>query len=554
MFSSLAMLSLFRSGSGGSAVTRWLWSTIGWLMLAGGISPAFADTRLFPIISISEQYDSNVFYAPKSVLGPGITPDDFVTFVNPQLVLAHASPSFTGSLSLGGVIGKYVNNPDLDFAGFNAATTMDLTQMAKRLSNRFTTLSVLGAYQFTPAASAFGGGGVGFGGVGFGTTGVLGGGAIGPFDSGLVANRARITSYSGSINGGYALTPLTSLSFGYSYNQISFGGQFGLASDALQNQLFDTTGHTITAGVNRQMSLNDTVTWNYAYSTFSQTGVDSFGTHTTTGTWSRLWTRELSSTLGGGATLLEPFNDLSTGVPQRVPWSVQPTATAVVTWSSASSALRSAGETVGSLGGRMSASPMLLSTSAAGSVGALPGIAGSVSPGSMLARGRYSVSLSYNFGVFPSFVAEAGPILTHVVGAQASFGVTDRVTAQAGVNFARSIGSLRGAQSSTFAFDTYGTTEGLNYLVTPNLQASLTHSWLNFVDSSPNPTTLNSGNQAFEFSKHMVMVSLSYVFTPAPGFFRSGGLDIGSAGGASGLKLPTGGNGLGTSTPGKGVK
>ncbi|GKS58931.1 hypothetical protein YTPLAS18_24580 [Nitrospira sp.] len=551
------MLSLFRSSAVGWV--GWLAVAIGAGIVAGGLSSAWADTRLFPIVSVSETYDTNVFYAPKSILAPGITPEDFVTFVNPQLILVHSNPSLSGSLSVGGVVGKYINNPDLDFAGFNAATTLNITQMAKRISKRITSLSVLGTYQFTPSASAFGGGGVGFGGVGFGTAGSIGTGAIGPFDSGLVSNRARVTSYSGSVNGSYALTQLTSLSFGYSYNHITFGGQFGLESSAVQNQLFDTTGHTVTAGLNRQMSLNDTLSLNYAYSTFDQSTSGTFTTHTTTGTWSHLWTRELASTVGGGATVLEPYENMNSGVSQSVPLQIQPSVTAVLTWSSASSALRGVGESAGAFGGRMVASPMLMSSMGArsGSIGGLPGQAGSIAAGTILGRGRYILALSYNYGIFPSYVAESGPIQTHVFGAQGSFGLTDRITGQLGVNFARSIGDLGGSQSSVFATDTYGTTAGLNYLVTPNLQASLTHSWLNFVDSSPNPSTVNDGNGAYQFSKQMVMLSLSYVFTATQGFFRSGGLSSGPSSGTSGSSgstLPGSGGSPSGGSPEKGLK
>lgn len=551
------MLSWFRSRIRKGA----RWAVLSIVALSGVMieaAPVSADTRLFPLISISEQYDSNVFYAPKSVLTPGTKADDFVTFVNPQLVLTHSSATFSGSLTVGGVIGKYINNPDLDFAGVNAATSMDFTQLARRVSSKFTSLSVTGAYQFTPSASAFGGGGVGFGGIGFGSAGTIGSGAVGPFDAGLVANRVRISSYTAGANGSYALGPVTNLTFGYTYTQISFGGQFGLASGALENQLFDTSGHTITAGVNRQMSANDALGLTYAYSTFDQSGADTFGTHTATGTWSRLWTRELTSVIGGGATLIEPFSDLSTGVAQRVPATVQPTLSAMLSWSSASSALRSASDQAGgAFGGKAFVSPMLasaVSSAAAGSTGAMPGLAGSVAPGMILPRGRYNLSLSYNFGVFPSFVAEAGPIVTHVVGAQGTFGLADRLTGQLGLNFARSIGSIRGPQSSTFAFDTYGTTAALNYLVTSNLMASLTHTWLNFSDQSPNPGSINNSNQLFEFSKHMVMISFSYVFTQTQGFFKRGGLEAPTSSSGAGASSSSSGTSSGGGTTGKGLK
>lgn len=543
------MSSLFRRrGVLGGGRALWLVVLIGMLWLA---PVAHADTRLFPILSVSEQYDSNVFYAPKSVLAPGTKADDFVTFLNPQLMVAHTSALLSGSFSVGGVIGKYLNNSELDFAGVNATTSLNVTQLARRVLTRLTALTITGAYQFTPAASAFGGGGAGFSGVGFSSGGGQGGGVVGPFDSGLVANRVRISSYTMGLSGGYTLSQSTSANFSYMYNQISFGGQFGLANSALQNRLFDTTGHTLSVGLLNQATRNDSLGVNYSYSRFDQ-GIGAFVTHTGTGTWSRRWSREITSALAGGASMIEPFTDFTAGTPRRVPLLVQPTASAILTWASTSSLLRSAGEGGGALGGRMQASPTLMSVmgASAGTLGGLSAQSGSMMPGAILMRGRYSLSLSYNFGIFPSYVAEAGPIVTHVFGANGNFGVTDRVTAQVGINFARSIGSM---QSTTFAFDTYGTRLGLNYLATSNMQVSLTHSWLNFADQSPAPSQVNQGNQLYEFSKHMVMVTVAYVFTPTQSFFRSGG--IGSSDGSTGAGAAgSGGSNVGSGTSEKGIQ
>jgi hypothetical protein len=141
-------------------------------------------------------------------------------------------------------------------------------------------------------------------------------------------------------------------------------------------------------------------------------------------------------------------------------------------------------------------------------------MAGSIMPGSNAAPGAYSVSFNYNLGVYPSFVASAGPIYTHLFGINASAGLSDRLTAMGGVNFAHSSFT---SQQNTGTFDTYGTIVMLNYLVAPSLQASLSHQWMNFAGSS--------GGQApdsdFSFSKHIIMLGLSYAYSPRGDFFRS---------------------------------
>ena len=76
---------------------------------------ASAQTIIVPSLTVSETYDSNVFYAPKSLLPPGSKPEDFYTQVTPQLTMAHMGSLIRGNLSVGGLITRYIHNPDLDY-------------------------------------------------------------------------------------------------------------------------------------------------------------------------------------------------------------------------------------------------------------------------------------------------------------------------------------------------------------------------------------------------------------------------------------------------------
>src|SRR5262249_8296500 len=112
---------------------------------------ASAQTIIIPALSVSETYDSNVFYTPKSQLSPGSKPEDFITFITPQILLAHGDQFITGSLSAGALIANYVNNPNLDYTGINTAGQLDLRGLAnKEVSQRITALTVTGTYQYTP--------------------------------------------------------------------------------------------------------------------------------------------------------------------------------------------------------------------------------------------------------------------------------------------------------------------------------------------------------------------------------------------------------------------
>jgi hypothetical protein len=65
---------------------RWLCYGVFALLSCWTTSDSAAQQiRVVPSISVIEQYDSNVFFTPKSLLAPGTKADDFITVVTPQL-------------------------------------------------------------------------------------------------------------------------------------------------------------------------------------------------------------------------------------------------------------------------------------------------------------------------------------------------------------------------------------------------------------------------------------------------------------------------------------
>ena len=71
--------------------------------------------------------------------------------------------------------------------------------------------------------------------------------------------------------------------------------------------MFDTTGYTVTAGPSARFLLP--IPWgsNYSFALFSQGKFRDFTTHTGQGTWRRSGSREISSTVNGGMSLIEPI-------------------------------------------------------------------------------------------------------------------------------------------------------------------------------------------------------------------------------------------------------
>ena len=500
---------------------------------------AAQQIRVVPSLSVIEQYDSNVFFTPKSQLPAGTKVDDLITTVTPQLNFMQGNTLVKTNLSVGAVIQKFINNSDLDNVGFNASAGIDLSQAVNRVLPRMRGFRIWGTYLYTPSAPAFGAGSIGggagmgggFGGGGFGSGGV---GIAGPIDSGLLTQRIRTTMYNIGFADTYSLSPTTDFQTTYTYSQLSFGGALTPTTTTpgqSSNTVFDTTTHTISAGPTSRISAIDTLTVKYTFMQMSQAQFGDYATHGGTLGWGRAWTKEWSSSLNGGLTLVEPIPDTSTaGGQRRIPATMFPTGGFSLTYASGSSFLRKLGSEIQEATG----------TSGAGSVGGggfLPLLAGMNMPGVIAAPGSYRVTLIYNLGVFPSFVQSAGPIYTHTILLGSTAGITDRLSAKALFNYARSSFT---SESIGTNFATYGTTVSLNYLITPMLTARLSHQWLKF-------DTQTSGVSAadFGFAKQVVLLGFTYAYSPRGDFFRSGAFWEGPAGASTSTESGAGKSGSG---------
>jgi hypothetical protein len=492
---------------------------------AGTIGHA-QQVRVVPSISVREIYDSNVFYADKDNLPAGLSADDFITLIVPQVNFGHTNSLVSTNLSVGALIQKFAKNSDLDNIGFNAAAGIDISRLANRYLPRMRTARVYGTYMYSPSTPPFGVGGMG-GGMGTMGGGMMGGGMGGimggigqvgiasPLDSGQLSQRTRMSMYNIGVNSSYALSPSADFQTTLAYFRMNFGSSYTPTETPQSGQAltFDTTGYMVTAGPTARISAVDSLGFTYNFSQFSQANFGNFSTHTGNLNWSRTWTQEITSLVRGGMTLIEPtpIAGVSAGTTQsgdqgRVAANMFPTGGFTVTYTSASPLLRAMGSEI------QSSSP----SGGVGVVGGsfLPVLAGSTVPGTISGPGMYSVSLNYNLGVYPSYVASAGPIYTHIIGLNGSAGITDRLSALGGFNFAHSSFT---SQVNTGSFNSYGTIVMLNYLVTRTLQASLSHQWLNFSSSSEGGSVPDFG-----LSKHMIMLGISYAYSPRGDFFRSG--------------------------------
>ena len=144
-----------------------------------------------------------------------------------------------------------------------------------------------------------------------------------------------------------------------------------------------------------------------------------------------------------------------------------------------------------------------------------------------MSPGQYTASFLYTYSVFPSYAGGAGAIRAHVLGINATGGITSSLTGQVGLNYANSSGGGSIGAGSGQSYDTVGLTAALRYLIGPVL-ASLTGNYLNYSSAFPNTA----------FSKEMVMLTLSTAFN-SQSFFRMDGF--------GGWRTPSSGGG--TSAP-----
>ena len=183
------------------------------LIVQWGLSTVVsAQTAIIPSLTVSERYDSNIFFTPKSLLGPDSKPEDFITTVIPQINIVHQGARISGRLFGSGLVTKYLHNPNRDFTGYNVGGQLDLREVAQQLSQRIVSLRMRGTYRSTPTTTGFGAAGGGLG-TGFGST------SGGLLDTGQVTNRASRQIFNLGVAGGYQLTALTTLDSTYDYNQ-----------------------------------------------------------------------------------------------------------------------------------------------------------------------------------------------------------------------------------------------------------------------------------------------------------------------------------------------
>ncbi|HMS82102.1 MAG TPA: hypothetical protein PKD12_00445 [Nitrospira sp.] len=250
--------------------------------------------RIIPSIQVSERYDSNVFFAPKSQLRElSLRPEDFVTTIMPQIRGLYADPQnlVKVNAAAGAVGSYYVNNPGLSYVGAYAGMALDMSDLLSRWRPG-TRWRVSDTYFYSPQPPAF-----------------LLGGQLGeqanPLVAGFQANRTNTSS--NSVNTVFEFPLNRALSFGGSYSHSFI--RYGASQVPRAANLISQNVHVYTAGLITQLSLYDSVRVDFMGSEFDQGRLGAFSARGGTLGWTHRFSPTVSvNTTGGVQVLSGEFN------------------------------------------------------------------------------------------------------------------------------------------------------------------------------------------------------------------------------------------------------
>jgi hypothetical protein len=262
--------------------------------------PGTGFFEVVPSICVAERYDSNVYFRPAT---PGLQREDFVTTVNPRVRINHNGEYASLLLNLSGFSENYANNSNLNFFGTRDSLLLNLDNSIKRWFPR-AGLRIADSFSYSQLPPALGS-------IAAGAT--PGDPSIPQdpnipnsedvFAQGLLFERRKNLTNTGTVMASYDTTATTSLNASYTYSILRFQG-----SPTTQGlSLFNTTSQTGTAGGTARLSDLDTVNVRYAHTeTDFMRGATSsfFKFDSATVGWSRLLTPNLSAQVGGGGVVI----------------------------------------------------------------------------------------------------------------------------------------------------------------------------------------------------------------------------------------------------------
>jgi opacity protein-like surface antigen len=213
----------------------------------GPPSLVHAETYFIPSLTVSERYDTNVWFAPASFLPAGTRLDDFATTVAGGVQALYKERGIEASAIVGGDFNAFVYNPGLNYFQTRLEGYAKLDSWLERLV-KGSHLRVADKFRYTPESPGF-------------VTGVKGSVVEDPFLRGIQQFRANTFSNIASINGSIPVFRALTADAGYSFATYRVGSIYAAGSTGAA--FFDTTQHTLSAGPRYVLTRQDSVSLSF---------------------------------------------------------------------------------------------------------------------------------------------------------------------------------------------------------------------------------------------------------------------------------------------------
>jgi opacity protein-like surface antigen len=233
------------------------WVLLGTLLFLSSLCPTLvqADTLFIPSLTLSERYDTNIWFAPAEFLPPGTRLDDFATTLAGGIQMLYKERDIEAGLTAGGDFNAYVYNPGLNFFTTRLEGYAQLDSWLSRLV-KGSRLRVADRFRYTPESPGF-------------ATGVKGSVVDDPFLRGIQQFRANTWSNTASINATVPVFRALAADAGYSFSNYRVGSV--LAAGATGATFFDTVVHNVSGGPRYIFSRQDSVSLSFERSQYNQT-------------------------------------------------------------------------------------------------------------------------------------------------------------------------------------------------------------------------------------------------------------------------------------------
>lgn len=386
--------------------------------------------RVIPTLMVSERYDSNILAFRR--VGGGQR-SDFVTDVFPGARVTHSNDYLAGTLTAQAIASIYANNPGLNYVGaqgsFNAALDKTVERVVRGLG-----LQLNGAVLYYPEQPSF----------------IAAQSLQSDFFRGIQARRNNAISNSTTIQGTYAVSPLTRVNAAYLFQTMRFLGQTDYGVGGGRLPLFNMTTHGATGGLTYLVLPHHTIGALYSFrqTMFGSSVGDeligrtftgrSFSIHGVNATWTGTFGREWRAEIAPGLSF-------ASQVPDRILWTIN----AGLHW-------------IGQ---------------------------------------QTSASVTFSRALRPSFYGEASLLASNVVGGTVSYRLSQKLEVSVGANYAMNTRSGTGIGTTRLRFESINVNGSLRYVLYRGISVALTGSHSDF--------TIEQSTTTFKFDRQVGMLTVT---------------------------------------------